>query len=81
MGMTVSDLLKASIAAHYRARGPKGRPADWLSHLKVAADLRRQAEAADPGFADPAWGAEERLTPKSHNTHAVLMAFYESQNL
>ena len=81
MVMTISELLKASMAAHNRARGVPRRPENWLKHLKTAADLRRQAAALDPGFADPAWAEEERLTPHSHNTHRVLMAFYESKNL
>ena len=78
---TVGELLRASMSAHFAARSGRQRPANWLDHLKRAADLRRQAAMADPGFADPAWSAEEHWTPRSHNTHKVLMAFYESKGL
>ena len=73
----ISELLKASMAAHQSSKG-KVRSMDIL---KEAANLRRQAASLDPSFSDPAWAEEEKLTPRSHNTHAVLTAFYESKGL
>lgn len=81
--MTVSELLTASMAAHRRAlpTTKAGRPKGWLDHLKEAASLRKQAEALDPGFRDEAWQFEQKHTSTGVNTHAVLMAFYESKGL
>jgi len=80
--MTVAELLAESMATHRRAQGTrKGRPANWLEMLGHAASLRREAAAADPGFADAAWADEARHTPTGVNTHQVLMAFYESKGL
>ena len=80
--MSIATLLADSISAHKRAQGNrKGRPADWRDLLTTAATLRRQAEAEDPTFSDPAWADESRHTPTGVNTHAVLTAFYESKGL
>jgi hypothetical protein len=64
------------MSAHHRSKSRTGRNLDLLQE---AALLRKRAVDLDPDFTDPAWDDEERFTPKSHNTHAALTAFYESK--
>lgn len=72
---SIPQLLKDSVAAHGRARWAKNRT-DFLADLTIAAQLRLQAEQADPTFLSPAWTDESRLTSVDSVTHAALMAFY-----
>lgn len=71
MGMTVSELLAASRAAHQSALPRKGKPRD-MAALQRAADLRIEAIALDPNRTDPAWG-------KGKGEHESVMAFYSEK--
>ena len=73
MGMTVSELLAASAAAHQQSLPVKGRARD-MAALQRAADLRLEALALDPEMSDPAW-------TQGRANHADLMAFYRSKGV
>ena len=68
MGMTVQELLAASLALHEQSLPVKGRPRN-MANLAQAAALRVEALALDPEMTDPAW-------VQGKASHADLMAFY-----
>jgi hypothetical protein len=79
----IAQLLAESLAAHRAAtllRQAKQSTAA-CQKLREAADLRRQADAADPAHESPAWADEDRVTPKGKVTHDELMAFYARQGV
>ncbi len=71
----VSDLLKASLAAHKRAK-PTGnalpRPANWKEILTEAARLRKEALELDPGMTDQEWGS---------SSHKGMVGFYQDMGV
>jgi hypothetical protein len=78
----VADLLANSRAAHQAALpGSKksGRPRLWKDSLRLARELRVQAHAIDPTHSDPAWQAEQDVTPRGYDTHEMLLDFYEDK--
>jgi hypothetical protein len=78
---TVTDLLRASLAAHQAALEARQQrdPATASLQLQIAYDLRLQAHRLDPDHTAPAWQAEDRKTPRGRDTHSELLAFYRSQ--
>lgn len=84
---SVGDLLKASLAAHLRAKNFTGwkqgqqhpgpdqqrNPAKAMPEWQEALRLRLEALAADPGRTDPAW--------KEQPDHETLMAFYRDKGV
>lgn len=84
---TVAELLYASIAAHLLAKQETYGKGDHrrmtrardFGKLREAYELRKQADAADPAHADPAWSEEQAQTANGKDTHAALMAFYREK--
>jgi hypothetical protein len=79
----IAALLAESLVAHRAAtllRQAK-HSAAACEKLREAANLRRQAHAADPAHESPAWADEDRVTPKGKVTHDALMAFYAQQGV
>lgn len=83
---TVSDLLTASRAAHYRKKQSAGRataagtvtsPANYVTtehHIKDALLSRLDAEVLDPAHTDPAWYTDQ--TENKNQTSKALLQFF-----
>lgn len=78
----VAELLDKANKAHKDAmmyRSGKERPQTFRESWQEAYDARKQAHVLDPAHSSPAWAAEQGLTPRSRDTHGLLMSFYEAR--
>ncbi len=76
LSLTIDPLLAASKAAHaaYRDALTRNDVLAARTALQDAYDARTAAQAADPTFSSPLWGAYDGLHP-----HVALLQFYRQE--